>query len=77
MSSKKTREKKDRGLPFFGVGKILPFVKPYRRTLIVMVICGLLGSVKDIGMPLFQRYLWELTYSWARSLFGFSTKRSS
>ena len=56
MSSKKTVEKRDRGLPFFGVGKILPFVKPYRRTLITMVICGLLGSVQDIGMPLFQRY---------------------
>ena len=36
MSSKKTVEKRDRGLPFFGVGKILPFVKPYRRTLITM-----------------------------------------
>ena len=49
MSSKRTREKKDRGLPFFGVGKILPFVKPYRRTIIAMVICGLLGCVQDIG----------------------------
>ena len=56
MSSKRTREKKDRGLPFFGVGKILPFVKPYRRTIIAMVICGLLGCVQDIGMPIFQRY---------------------
>ncbi|MBQ3413221.1 MAG: ABC transporter ATP-binding protein [Oscillospiraceae bacterium] len=56
MSSKETKKNKDKILPFFGVGKILPFVKPYRKTMIVMVLCGLLGSATDIGMPLFQRY---------------------
>ncbi len=56
MSRNNKKEKKDRGLPLFGLLKILPFVKPYRRSLTLMLICGLLGCVQDIGMPLFQRY---------------------
>lgn len=43
-------------LPFFGIGKILPYLKPYKNKLLVMLLCGLLGSVGDIIMPLFRRY---------------------
>ncbi len=45
-----------KGLPFFGVGKILPFLKKYRRHVLIMVGGGLLGSLTDIVLPLFQRY---------------------
>ena len=43
-----------KGLPFFGIGKILPFLKKFRRNLILMVTCGLMGSLVDIILPLFQ-----------------------
>ena len=43
-------------LPFFGIGKILPYLKKYRKTILIMVSCGLAGTASDIVMPLFQRY---------------------
>ena len=43
-------------LKFFGIPAILPFLKKYRKTLIIMVCCGLCGSLVDIVLPLFQRY---------------------
>ncbi len=43
-------------LPFFGIPKLLPYMKKYRKTLIIMVICGLCGTGTDILMPLLQRY---------------------
>lgn len=45
-----------KGLPFFGIGKILPFLNKFRRNLILMVTCGLMGSLVDIILPLFRRY---------------------
>lgn len=52
---KKNSENK-KGLPFFGVGKILPFLKRYVKQILIMVSCGLVGSLVDILVPLFQRY---------------------
>ena len=43
-------------LKFFGIGKILPYIKEVRRLMLVMVIFGLLGSVADIVIPQYQRY---------------------
>ena len=43
-------------LPFFGIGKVLPYLKNYRKPLTIMVAGSLAGSVVDIGVPLFQRY---------------------
>lgn len=51
---KKMNEKK--ALPFFGVGKILPFMKKYKSLIALMIICGLLGSAVDTVTPLYQRY---------------------
>lgn len=48
--------KENKPLSFFGIGKILPYVRPYRRTLLLMTLCGLAGSAVDIAMPLFQRH---------------------
>ncbi len=43
-------------LPFFGIGKLLPYLKEYRLRMFVMVSCGLIGTATDISIPLFQRY---------------------
>ncbi len=43
-------------LKYFGIGKILPFLKSVRGKLFVMVFFGLVGSLTDIILPLFQRY---------------------
>lgn len=45
-----------KSLPFFGIGKIIPFMKRYRVIVSVMIICGLAGSGVDIILPLYQRY---------------------
>ncbi len=43
-------------LPFFGIPRLVPYMRKYRKILSVMIICGLAGSMVDIAMPLFQRY---------------------
>ena len=43
-------------LRFFGIGKIIPFLRPFQKQLLVMVIFGLVSSGTDILLPLFQRY---------------------
>lgn len=43
-------------LKFFGIPKLIPFLKPYKKRLIVMVLLGILSSGIDILVPLFQQY---------------------
>ena len=43
-------------LRFFGIGKIFPFIKPYGKVLLVMAFWGLVTSLIDVGITLFQRY---------------------
>lgn len=43
-------------LRFFGIGKILPFLKPFRKNLILIVVLGLFASLVDVVLPLFQQY---------------------
>ena len=50
------QNEKTTSLPFFGIPKLLPFMKKYRGTLIFMVICGLVSTVVDILLPQFQGY---------------------
>ena len=40
----------------FGIRNVLPYLKNYRAELIGMLVTCALGSVIDIGVPLFQRY---------------------
>ena len=47
---------KQKHLKFFGIGKILPFAKPFRRVLGVMVALGMVTSLVDVGASLFQRH---------------------
>ena len=43
-------------LRFFGLNKMLPYLKNYRKALIGMVFGCIVGSLVDIGVPMFQRY---------------------
>jgi len=49
-------EPKTKNLKFFGIGKILPFLKHVKNQIFIMVSLGLISSVVDIVLPLFQRY---------------------
>ena len=51
-----TGKEKNVSLPFFGIPKVLPYMKKYRKVLMIMVCCGLAGTGVDILMPILQRY---------------------
>ena len=48
--------KRTEHLPFFGIGKVLPYLKNYKKSLLILVLGCLTGSLVDTGVPLFQRY---------------------
>ena len=50
------KNEKTAHLPFFGIGRLLPFLGHVKKILVVMVILALSSSVMDVIMPLFQRY---------------------
>ena len=50
----KREEKK--GLPFFGIPKLAPYLKPYRMLFFWMVTMGGIGSAMDAVIPLFQQH---------------------
>ena len=51
------QENKDaKSLPFFGIPKMVPYLKDYRGMMLIMVTTGLFGSAVDIILPLYQRY---------------------
>ena len=43
-------------LPFFGIHKLAPYLRPYRCTMITMIVLGFAGGLVDIILPLFQEY---------------------
>jgi ATP-binding cassette subfamily B protein len=43
-------------LPWFGIPVLVPFLKPFRRPMFLMVALCLAGGCLDICLPLFQRY---------------------
>ena len=50
------QEQKHTKLKFFGIGRILPYLKKFRGQILLMVLCGLGGSLTDVILPQFQRY---------------------
>ncbi len=56
MAHKKNEQQEYVSLPYFGINKLLPFLKPYRFILFSMIFLGLTGGLVDIILPLFQRY---------------------
>ena len=47
---------KSKSLPFFGIGKVLPFLKHYKKAMLGMICGSLVGSLVDTLVPVFQRY---------------------
>ena len=47
MSNNKVENKDYVSLPYFGLNKLLPYLKPYRYTILSMVALGLLTSSVD------------------------------
>ncbi len=43
-------------LPFFGIPKILPYIRPYRTRMMLMILLGIGSSLIDSVYPLFNRY---------------------
>lgn len=43
-------------LKFFGIGRIAPYLAKLKKLIVFMVFFGLMGSLTDIILPLFQRY---------------------
>lgn len=50
------REKEYVSLPYFGINKLIPYLKPYKFIVFSMIIFTLLVSLVDIVLPLFQKY---------------------
>lgn len=49
-------EKKNVSLPWFGIGRVIPFAKPYKKTIILAVILAVISSMIDSAYPLFNSY---------------------
>ncbi len=49
-------EEKNVRLPWFGFPKILPYMKPYQKTIIAMIFLGIIASLIDSIYPLFNAY---------------------
>lgn len=54
MTEKEKQEFKP--LPRFGLDRLIPYVKPYRKTLLLMLLFSMTGTGIDILLPLFQKY---------------------
>lgn len=54
--SRKDEQKEYVSLPYFGIPKLFPYLKPYRSILFSMIGLVLFGGMVDIILPLFQRY---------------------
>ena len=50
------KNEKTTHLPFFGIGRLLPYLGHVKKILAIMVILALMSSVMDVIMPMFQRY---------------------
>lgn len=52
----KKDQKSAASLPFYGIPRILPFLKPYAKTLTAMILLGILSSLADTIYPFFTNY---------------------
>ncbi len=49
-------ENKNVRLPFFGIPRLMPYIKQYAPKIIFMIILGVLSSLIDSVFPIFNRY---------------------
>ena len=43
-------------LPWFGLGRLIPYLSPYSGIMICMIVLGVAGSACDIAVPVFFSY---------------------
>ena len=55
-AKKDKRTKREHFLPLFGIPRLFPYLKPYRKKIIFMAFLAMLSSVIDTIYPLFNRY---------------------
>ncbi len=51
------KKEKTISLPWFGIPRLFPYIKKYRKKLILMAVLGIGASLLDSIMPLFNRYV--------------------
>lgn len=57
MSNKNHKKETEfKTLPYFGINKLLPYLRPYRGIIFWMITLGFTGGLVDIVLPLFQEY---------------------
>ncbi|MBQ7780311.1 MAG: ABC transporter ATP-binding protein [Clostridia bacterium] len=56
MSKQKKKDQQYTHLKCFGIPKLMTYLKPYKGKLITMLVLGIVGSIIDISIPLFQQY---------------------
>ena len=56
MEQNKEEKKEYVSLPYYGIPRIIPYVKPYLKTLLVMAFLGAMSSLIECAFPLFNRY---------------------
>ncbi len=49
-------EERNKTLPWFGVPKLLPYLRPYMKGIVAMIAVGCLVSLIDAVYPMFNRY---------------------
>ena len=49
-------ENKNVKLPFFGIPRLIPYIKQYAPKIIFMILLGVLSSLIDSVFPIFNRY---------------------
>ena len=54
MSEKEKKEKIS--LPLFGIPRILPFARPYKKQFLVLVLAQVICSLSDVARPVLQKY---------------------
>ena len=50
------KEEKTISLRWFGIPRLMPYIRPYRRVILWMILLGCLSSAIDAVYPLFTRY---------------------
>ena len=50
-----SKKKREKGLPFFGIPKMIPFIRPFARQILSVMLLQLAMSLTDVARPLLQR----------------------
>ncbi len=56
MTDKKDSAQKRIALPLFGIPRLLPFAKPYKKQFVGLVVAQILCSISDVLRPVLQKY---------------------